>query len=92
MICGATGALRSTPTRPWGCWGSATSCGGGRGRGAWFWPPPAKFAETVEPLIGEVLPVPQGITRVMDLPRRSVEIEPEMRALRGMLADISQKK
>ena len=53
---------------------------------------PAKFAETVEPLIGEVLPVPQGIARVMDLPRRSVEIEPEMRALRGMLADISQKK
>ena len=53
---------------------------------------PAKFAETVEPLIGEVLPVPQGIAPVMDLPRQSVEIEPEMGALRGLLADISQKK
>ena len=52
----------------------------------------AKFAETVEPLIGEVLPVPQGIARVMDLPRRSVEIEPEMGGLRGVLVRISHKK
>jgi len=46
---------------------------------------PAKFAETVEPLIGEDLPVPPGIARVMDLPRRSVVIDPELRALRGVL-------
>ena len=31
---------------------------------------PAKFAETVEPLIGRALPVPDGIAAVMDLPRR----------------------
>ena len=31
---------------------------------------PAKFAETVEPLIGRELPVPRGIASVMDRPRR----------------------
>ena len=36
---------------------------------------PAKFAETVEPLIGESLPVPPGIARVMGLPARRVVIE-----------------
>ncbi len=46
---------------------------------------PAKFAETVEPLIGEELPVPPGIARVMDLPRQSVVIDPELGALRGVL-------
>ena len=50
---------------------------------------PAKFAETVEPLIGRALPVPPGIARVIDLPRRSVVIEPEMGAVSGVLADIS---
>ena len=47
---------------------------------------PAKFAETVEPLIGEELPVPPGIARVMDLPRHSLEIEAELEGLRGVLA------
>ena len=47
---------------------------------------PAKFAETVEPLVECALPVPPGIARVMDLPRRSVEIEPELEGLRGVLA------
>ena len=43
---------------------------------------PAKFAETVEPLIGERLPIPPGIARVMDRPRRSIPIPPDLGALR----------
>ena len=46
---------------------------------------PAKFAETVEPLIGEALPVPPGIARVMDRPRKSVVIDPELVELRRVL-------
>ena len=46
---------------------------------------PAKFAETVEPLIGETLPVPPGIARVVDRPRHSVMIPPELDALREVL-------
>ena len=46
---------------------------------------PAKFAETVEPLIGRDVPIPPGIARVMDRPRRSVAIEPELRALREVV-------
>ena len=46
---------------------------------------PAKFAETVEPLIGETLPVPPGIARVIDRPRHSVVIPPELDALREVL-------
>ena len=48
---------------------------------------PAKFAETVEPLIGESLPLPPGIARVMDRPRRSIRIAPEMDAVREVLAE-----
>ena len=47
---------------------------------------PAKFAEAVEPLIGCALPVPPGIARVMDRPRRSIEIGPDLEGLRGVLA------
>ncbi len=47
---------------------------------------PAKFAETVEPLIGRDVPIPPGIARVMDRPRRSVTIEPELAALREVLS------
>ena len=43
---------------------------------------PAKFAETVEPLIGQALPVPPGIASVMDRPLRSIPIAPELKALR----------
>ncbi len=46
---------------------------------------PAKFAETVEPLIGQALPVPPGIARVIDRPRRSVVIDPELSELRDVL-------
>ena len=47
---------------------------------------PAKFAETVEPLIGESLPVPPGIARVMGRPRQSIEIAPAMDAVREVVA------
>ena len=46
---------------------------------------PAKFAETVEPLIGQELPIPPGIARVMDQPRCSVTVDAELGALRGVL-------
>ena len=46
---------------------------------------PAKFAETVEPLIGQTLPIPPGIARVMDRPRRSIEVDPELAAVRKVL-------
>ena len=51
---------------------------------------PAKFAETVEPLIGESLPLPPGIARVMDRPRRSIEISPEMDAVREVLGEVCE--
>ena len=47
---------------------------------------PAKFAETVEPLIGQPIPVPPGIAHVLDRPRRFVEIAPELGALGRVLA------
>ncbi len=48
---------------------------------------PAKFAETVEPVIGESLPVPPGIASVMDRPRHSVEIAPTLDAVREVVHD-----
>jgi len=47
---------------------------------------PAKFAEVVEPLIGQSVPVPGGLARAMTLPRRTVVIEPSIDALRKLLA------
>ena len=47
---------------------------------------PAKFAEIVEPLIGQPIPVPPGIAHVLDRPRRFVEIAPELGALGRVLA------
>lgn len=49
---------------------------------------PAKFAEIVEPLIGQPIPVPPGIARVLGRPRHSVEIAPELGALGRVLAGI----
>jgi len=46
---------------------------------------PAKFAETVEPLIGETLAIPPGIARLMNRPTRSIEIAPTLDALREVL-------
>ena len=51
---------------------------------------PAKFAETVEPLIGESLPLPTGMARVMDRPRRSIEIAPELDAVREVLGEVCE--
>lgn len=47
---------------------------------------PAKFAETVEPLIGRTLPIPPGIARVMGRPGHSITIDAELRDLREVLA------
>lgn len=47
---------------------------------------PAKFAETVEALTGEALPVPPGIARVMDRPRHSIVIGPELSGLKEVLS------
>ncbi len=49
---------------------------------------PAKFAEIVEPLIGQPIPVPRGIARVLERPRRFVEIAPEPGALGEVLTGI----
>ena len=53
---------------------------------------PAKFAETVEPLIGESLPVPPGIAKVMDRPRRVIEMAPEVDALRKVLGEACETR
>lgn len=42
---------------------------------------PAKFAEVVEPLTGQQIPIPAGLKRAMELPRRSVVVEPKLGAL-----------
>lgn len=42
---------------------------------------PAKFAEVVEPLTGQPIPVPAGLSQAMELPRRSVIAEPKLAAL-----------
>lgn len=42
---------------------------------------PAKFAEVVEPLTGQPISIPAGLSRAMELPRRSVVAEPELAAL-----------
>ena len=53
---------------------------------------PAKFAETVEPLIGESLPVPPGIAKVMERPRRVIEMAPEVDALRKVLGEAGEAR
>lgn len=46
---------------------------------------PAKFNDIVEPLIGREVPVPPALARLLDLPRRETEIEPDLAALRLQL-------
>lgn len=46
---------------------------------------PAKFAEIVEPLIGQSIAVPPAIARAQKRPRHFVEIAPAMGALREVL-------
>ncbi len=42
---------------------------------------PAKFEGTVEPLIGERLPVPESLQAILTRPERSVTIRPDLEAL-----------
>jgi threonine synthase len=46
---------------------------------------PAKFRETVEPLIGESVPMPENLSRLFDRPSSATEIEPDIEALRRAL-------
>ena len=47
---------------------------------------PAKFPETVEPLIGASLPVPPALARLLALPRQAQEIPATLAALAAVLA------
>ncbi len=46
---------------------------------------PAKFPETVEPLIGATLPVPPALARLLTLPRHATEIAATLDALAAVL-------
>jgi threonine synthase len=46
---------------------------------------PAKFRETVEPLIGESVPMPENLAKLFDRDSHFTEIEPELEALRQAL-------
>ena len=47
---------------------------------------PAKFPETIEPLIGATLEVPAALARLLELPRHAREIEATLPALKEALA------
>ncbi len=47
---------------------------------------PAKFPETIEPLIGRAVPVPDSLARLYARPVQYAEIAPELPALRSALA------
>jgi threonine synthase len=47
---------------------------------------PAKFDEIVEPLIGQSIPVPASLDRLLRLPRHDVDLEPSLDALRSALS------
>lgn len=46
---------------------------------------PAKFREIVAPLIGESIVMPENLARLFDRPSSSIEIEPDVEALRRAL-------
>jgi threonine synthase len=46
---------------------------------------PAKFPETIEPLIGRPVPVPDSLARLLTRPVSVTEIEPDLQALRSAL-------
>ncbi len=46
---------------------------------------PAKFPETVEPLIGRVVPVPAALARLLELPRQVTEVPATLEALASVL-------
>jgi threonine synthase len=61
---------------------------GDRARGRWLLVAsahPAKFSETVTPLIGENVPMPENLARLFDRPTSRTEIEPDIEALRRAL-------
>lgn len=47
---------------------------------------PAKFAEIVEPLIGEPVPVPEALRAAWSRPSRALSIEPRLEAIEAVLA------
>lgn len=47
---------------------------------------PAKFPETVEPLIGEAVPIPPSLARLLELPKQVTDIPATLEALSGVLA------
>jgi threonine synthase len=46
---------------------------------------PAKFPETVEPLVGEAIPVPPALARLLELPSRATDVAASLDALRAVL-------
>jgi threonine synthase len=46
---------------------------------------PAKFPETVEPLVGHTVPVPESLARLLELPRSVTEIPATLDALAAVL-------
>jgi threonine synthase len=46
---------------------------------------PAKFRETVEPLIGREVAVPEALARLFARPTECIEIDASLAALRGVL-------
>ena len=46
---------------------------------------PAKFPETVEPLIGHTIPVPPALARLLELPRQVIEVPATLPALAAVL-------
>ena len=48
---------------------------------------PSKFAEVVEPILGETLPIPPELARGLEGSRKITRIDPSATALRGFLLD-----
>ncbi|MEI6460115.1 MAG: threonine synthase [Pseudomonadota bacterium] len=46
---------------------------------------PAKFPETVEPLVGHAIPVPESLARLLELPRAVLEVPATLEALAAAL-------
>ena len=46
---------------------------------------PAKFPETVEPLVGHPIPVPDSLGRLLELPRSVTEVPATLEALADVL-------
>jgi len=52
---------------------------------------PAKFSEIVEPLVGETIPVPPALARLLQLPRREQDLTPTLDALRHEIQAIPDR-